>query len=84
MLSFFKSAVFDLSFFRNQKNRIALKSKIKSEIESSGSYFLLLIGSTIIATLELLINNSAVVIGAMIMAPLYGVVSEESYRQRLN
>ncbi|MDH5533545.1 MAG: DUF389 domain-containing protein [Candidatus Pacebacteria bacterium] len=46
-------------------------NKIKDQSKFSFTYFLLLITSTIIATLGLLTNNSSVVIGAMLIAPVF-------------
>jgi len=46
-------------------------SKIKEQSTFSFTYFLLLFTSTIIATLGLLTNNGTVVIGAMLIAPIF-------------
>lgn len=43
---------------------------VAEEVQLSRSYILLLVFSTIIATLGLLINSTAVVIGAMLISPL--------------
>lgn len=71
MPSIFSKSIFNLDYFHDHQHRVDLQNKITKEIEFSNSYFLLLLGSTIIGTLGLLINSSVVVIGAMIMAPLY-------------
>jgi uncharacterized hydrophobic protein (TIGR00271 family) len=71
MSPLFNKPIFNFNYLHHRQHRTDLKNKITEEIEFSNSYFLLLLGSTIIATLGLLINSSAVVIGAMIMAPLY-------------
>jgi uncharacterized hydrophobic protein (TIGR00271 family) len=44
---------------------------VEDEMQMRRSYFILLISSTIIATLGLLIDNTAVVIGAMLISPLF-------------
>lgn len=46
-------------------------SKIKEQSSFSFTYFLLLFTSTIIATLGLLTNSTSVVIGAMLIAPIF-------------
>ncbi|KUK79829.1 MAG: Uncharacterized protein XD95_0082 [Microgenomates bacterium 39_7] len=51
--------------------RLAAKKTIETELSFGSSYLVLLIGSSIVATLGLLINSSVVVMGAMLMAPLY-------------
>lgn len=48
-----------------------LVENVHTELELKESYFLLLISSTIIATLGLITNSSVVVIGAMIISPLF-------------
>lgn len=44
---------------------------VYDELQLRGSYILLLVSSSIIATLGLLINSSAVVIGAMLISPVF-------------
>lgn len=44
---------------------------VSEEIKLKGHYLLLLFFSTIIATLGLLTNSAAVVIGAMLISPLF-------------
>lgn len=46
-------------------------SKIKEQSSFSFTFFLLLFTSTIIATLGLLTNNASVVIGAMLISPIF-------------
>ena len=48
-----------------------LVENVHSELELHESYFLQLISSAIIATLGLITNSSVVVIGAMIISPLF-------------
>ena len=48
-----------------------VKELINNELGVSSSYLILLVGSGVVATLGLLINNSVVVMGSMLMAPLY-------------
>lgn len=48
-----------------------LIENVAEEIELSRSYILLLVFSTIIASFGLLINSAAVVIGAMLISPLF-------------
>lgn len=48
-----------------------LINNVRDEIQLSPSYILLIIFSAIIATLGLLTNSTAVVIGAMLIAPLF-------------
>ncbi len=57
--------------YQGAKQRRAVKTEIKHRIELTPPYLVLLAGSGIIATLGLLIDSSAVVIGAMIIAPLF-------------
>jgi uncharacterized hydrophobic protein (TIGR00271 family) len=71
MLPIFADFQFNLSYLNDVKRRVGLRHKIEEEIKFSPSYFVLLFGATVVVTLGLLINSSAVVIGAMIMAPLY-------------
>ncbi len=65
------------NFFSNLKlvngfsKRLAVKKVIEDELNFGSSYLILLIGSSIVATLGLLIDSSVVVMGAMLMAPLY-------------
>ncbi len=51
--------------------KIEFISRVQQEVQLRTSYFLLLICSSIIATFGLLINSTAVVIGAMLIAPLF-------------
>lgn len=65
------------SFFKKFKisdgfaQRLSVKNNISENLDINLSYLLLLIGSGIIAALGLLTNNSAVIMGSMLMAPLY-------------
>ncbi len=54
---------------RSQQKRLI--KEVKAEIKLRSSFFLLLICSGVIGTLGLIINNSAVVIGSMLIAPLF-------------
>ncbi len=47
-----------------------LRTVLWAESDPDGAYFALIVGSCIIATLGLLSNSAAVIIGAMIVAPL--------------
>lgn len=48
-----------------------LLEHVNQEVQFNLTYFLLLVSSTIIATLGLLTNSGAVVIGAMLISPLF-------------
>lgn len=56
---------------KNSKLQDQLLDQVHEEIQLRSSYIMLLVFSTIIATLGLLINSTAVVIGAMLIAPLF-------------
>lgn len=55
----------------DKKLQNKLIENVAKEIELSRSYLLLLVFSVIIATLGLLVDSAAVVIGAMLIAPLF-------------
>ncbi len=56
---------------QSSQRRENLQEEIEEELRPSTAYFILLGGASVLATLGLLINNSVVVMGAMIIAPLY-------------
>ncbi|MBD3362790.1 TIGR00341 family protein [Candidatus Dojkabacteria bacterium] len=60
-----------LSKKERKKLQDELVSKVEIEIQLNLEYMLLLVTATIIATLGILNNNSVVVIGAMIISPLF-------------
>ncbi len=60
-----------LSLINDHAKRLAVFETLNEELNIGSSYLILLIGSSIVATLGLLINSSVVVMGAMLMAPLY-------------
>ncbi len=60
-----------IGLFNGSSKREAVKELITSELKISSSYLILIVGSAIVATLGLLIDNSVVVMGSMLMAPLY-------------
>ncbi len=67
---------FKISFKRFLKNKpdankvAAIRSELIEESALDYTYLILIISSCIIATLGLLANSTAVIIGAMIVAPL--------------
>jgi uncharacterized hydrophobic protein (TIGR00271 family) len=56
---------------KSGQRRKNFQEEIEQELRPSAVYFILLGGATVLATLGLLSNNSVVVMGAMIIAPLY-------------
>ena len=56
------------------KKLVVLVAKLRDLSRFSSKFLVLLAGSTVIATLGLLLNSPAIVIGAMIIAPLMGPV----------
>lgn len=64
----------DLSKSEIQNLKDKLIETARDKIDLDISYILLLVFSTIIATLGLLTNSSAVVIGAMLISPLFGPI----------
>lgn len=56
---------------KQQEAHRNILATVEDEMQLRRSYFVLLISSTIIATLGLLIDNTAVVIGAMLISPLF-------------
>lgn len=65
----------DLEFVDAQ----ALRQKIYDQSRFSILYFILLIGSTLVCTLGLLTDNSAIVIGGMLIAPLMWPLARIGY-----
>ncbi len=65
----------DLEFVDAQ----SLRQKIYDQSRFSILYFILLIGSTLICTLGLLTDNSAIVIGGMLIAPLMWPLARIGY-----
>jgi uncharacterized hydrophobic protein (TIGR00271 family) len=61
---------------KNEQSKLEnnLITVVNSQLELGVSYLLLLISSSIIATLGLIIDSTAVVIGAMIISPLFWAV----------
>lgn len=55
----------------NKKLRDEMIETVDKEVKTGGSYILLLVFSTIIAALGLIIDNTAVIIGAMLISPLF-------------
>lgn len=70
-MSALKKIISAFSLFNDHAKRVAVFEKVDHEMNLSGSFLALIIGSSIVATLGLLINSSVVVMGAMLMAPLY-------------
>lgn len=62
----------DIVFGKPEKNlQDNLIDHVVSELEAVHSYYIMLIGAAIIASLGLLVGSTAVVIGAMLIAPLF-------------
>lgn len=70
LMLFVQSLHYNLT--NDEKNRA--RQRIIEPSKSSGAYYLLVCLSAIIATLGLLANSAAVVIGAMLIAPLMGPI----------
>lgn len=56
---------------KERAHRHQFVDNVQEELEINSSYLLLLIFSTVIATLGLIVDSTAVVIGAMIISPLF-------------
>ncbi len=74
LVPYFKSIAEQILHFRRKRASEAelgqLRSKLWLETDPDASYLALIVGSCVIATLGLLSNSAAVIIGAMIVAPL--------------
>ena len=66
-----KNEINKLSFWEKITLEKELLDTIEEELNFRFSYFLLLISSTLVTTLGLLIDSTAVVIGGMLLAPLF-------------
>jgi len=58
---------------------VEIKSEIEENMELNVDYYVFLIISTIITTTGLIVNSTAVVIGAMIISPLMTPILGVSY-----
>lgn len=61
----------NFGLFNGASRRLVIKETITDELQLSTSYLVLLVGCALVSTLGLLIDNSVVVMGSMLMAPLY-------------
>lgn len=65
----------------NQERRGEVQVRLREASEPDFSYFLLVLLSSVIATLGLLMNSPATIIGAMLVAPLMSPIPYCSIRQ---